>query len=77
MLVRPRPHQWRLIHYHWVCWSYAGLSAAAITEFLVRNAGLPGWLSAGVGTPPVILIGWLLIRRFAPPPRPAPVGGRS
>jgi uncharacterized membrane protein len=70
MLVRPRPHQWRRIHYQWVSWSYVGLCAAAVTELLLRVFGLPGWLSAGVGTPPVVLSGWLLIKRFAPPLRP-------
>ena len=73
MLAHPRPHQWLRIHYHWVAWSYVGLSAAAVTEFLVRVLFLPGWFSAGVGTPPVMLLGWLVIRRFAPSPRrPAP-----
>ena len=71
MLVRPRPYQWRRIHYQWVAWSYVGLCAAAVTEALLRVVGLPGWMSAAVGTPPVVLIGGLLIRRFAPPLRPA------
>jgi hypothetical protein len=70
MLVRPRPYQWRRIHYQWVAWSYVGLCAAAVTEALLRIVGLPGWVSAAVGTPPVVLIGGLLIRRFAPPLRP-------
>jgi hypothetical protein len=70
MLQNPRPYQWRRIHYQWVAWSYAGLCAAAATEFLLRVILLPGWLSALVGTPPVILMAAWLIRRFAPAPRP-------
>lgn len=70
MLVTPRPYQWRRIHYQWVAWSYAGLCAAALTEFLVRVVLLPGWLGAAFGTPPPILLGGLLIRHFAPPLRP-------
>jgi hypothetical protein len=70
MLQTPRPYQWRRIHYHWVAWSYAGLCAAAATEFLVRVTLLPGWLGALVGTTPVMLLAAWLIRRFAPPPRP-------
>lgn len=66
MLANPRPHQWRSIHYNWVAWSYAGLSAAAVTEFLLRVVMLPGWTSAALGTPPVILLAWPLIRRYAP-----------
>ncbi|MBI3789461.1 MAG: hypothetical protein HY275_01100, partial [Gemmatimonadetes bacterium] len=70
MLVRPRPYQWRRIHYMWVSWSYAGLGAAAVTETLLRVVGLPGWMSAAIGTPPVVLLGWWLIERHAPAARP-------
>ncbi len=66
MLARSRPYQWRSIHYQWAVWSYAGLCAATVTEFLLRVIGLSGWVSAALGTPPVILLGGLLIRRFAP-----------
>lgn len=72
MLASPRPWQWRRQHYMWTAWSYAGLTAAAVTEFLVRVAHVPGWLSAPLGTPPVILLASLLINRYAPPLRPAP-----
>ncbi len=70
MLQSPRPYQWRRIHYQWVAWSYAGLCAAAATEFLLRVVHLAGWVSAIVGTPPVILLAAWLIHRFAPPLRP-------
>jgi uncharacterized membrane protein len=42
MLARPRPQQWRLKHYIWISWSYVGLWAAALTEFIVRTQPLPG-----------------------------------
>jgi hypothetical protein len=76
-LTRPRPYQWLSIHYQWIAWSYAGLCAAAVTEFLLRVIGLSGWVSAALGTPPVILLGGVLIRRFAPRPRtPAAASAR-
>lgn len=69
MLQKPRPYQWRRMHYMWIAWAYTGLCAAATTEFLLRVLHFPGWTSAAVGTPPVILLGWWLIRRSAPPLR--------
>jgi uncharacterized membrane protein len=42
MLARPRPLQWRLKHYMWISWSYVGLWAAALTEFIVRTQPIPG-----------------------------------
>lgn len=77
MLIHPRPYQWRSMHYQWVAWSYAGLCAAASTEFLLRVIHLPGWFSAILGTPPAILGGWVLIRKYAParrPPMASPTG---
>ena len=76
MLTRPRPYQWKRIHYQWTAWSYVGLWAAAVTEFLLRVVLLPGWLSAAIGTPPVVALGGWLIYRFAPPRRPAPTPSR-
>ncbi|HWA40177.1 MAG TPA: DUF2306 domain-containing protein [Gemmatimonadales bacterium] len=76
MLVTPRPFQWRRIHYMWIAWSYAGLSAAAATEFLVRVVRMEGWLGSVVGTVPVIGIGAFLIGHFAPALRTAE-GGKT
>jgi uncharacterized membrane protein len=70
--AKPTPWQWRSMHYQWIAWSYAGLSAAAMTEFLLRVVLLPAWMSTLFGTLPPIAIGGLLIRRFAPPRRPPP-----
>jgi hypothetical protein len=42
-----------------------------VTEFLLRVVHVPGLWSAPLGTPPVILIAWFLIKRYAPAPRAA------
>lgn len=70
MLVNPRPHQWRRMHYMWVSGSYAGLFAAATTEFLVRVMLVPGWMGAVIGTPPTMIVASILIPRLAPALRP-------
>ncbi len=72
MLIKPRPWQWRRMHYMWIAWSYVGLWAAAVVEFLTRVVLLPGWFAAAVGSPLVVLAGWPLINRFAPPRRAEP-----
>lgn len=69
MLTRPKPWQWLRIHYMWMTWSYVGLWAATVVEFLTRVVAMPGWLAATIGTPTVILFGWPLVNRFAPPRR--------
>ncbi len=76
MLVSPRPFEWRRMHYMWTTWSYAGLMSAGTTEFLVRVVHLDGWLGAAVGSPPAIILGAILIPRFAPPRRVAPEPGQ-
>jgi uncharacterized membrane protein len=70
MLVNPRPYQWKRIHYMWVAWSYAGLSAAAVTEGLLRVAHTSWQVATFAGSIPVIAIGALLITRFRPALRP-------
>lgn len=71
MLVNPRPYQWKRIHYMWIAWSYAGLSAAAVTEGLLRIGHVSWQLATLGGSFPVIAIAALLIARFRPPLRPA------
>src|SRR3954462_7470251 len=41
VLRSPRPANWKLRHYYWISWSYAGLVAAAATELVVRTIRLP------------------------------------
>jgi hypothetical protein len=68
MLAPPRPAQWRTTHYYWVAWSYAGLSAAGMTEFLARGLLLPGWTTAAAGSAVILLPAALIISRHAPEP---------
>ena len=76
MLAEPRPAQWKLKHYMWICWSYVGLLAAALTEFIVRTQPIPGRGASIVvtiaATTFVCAVGaWLIGRN-----RPAPVAPR-
>jgi uncharacterized membrane protein len=75
MLARPRPLQWKLKHYLWICWSYVGLWAAALTEFIIRPQPLPGrgatLVATIVATSIVCGMGAWLIRRHRPAPAPA------
>ena len=74
MLVRPRPPQWKLTHYMWICWSYVGLLAAALTEFIIRTQPLPGRgatiLATMLATSAVCGVGAWLIARHRPAPAP-------
>jgi uncharacterized membrane protein len=74
MLARPRPLQWKLKHYMWICWSYVGLLSAALTEFIIRTQPLPGRgatvLATIVATTAVCGAGAWLITRFRPKPAP-------
>ena len=71
MLTKPRPPQWKRTHYMWICWSYVGLLAAALTEFIIRTQPLPGRGATIIATilasSFVCTVGAVLIRR----PRPA------
>jgi len=72
MLARPRPLQWKLKHYMWICWSYVGLLAAALTEFTVRTQPIPGRAASIVvtiaATTFVCAVGAWLIGRHRPAP---------
>jgi uncharacterized membrane protein len=72
MLAKPRPVQWRLTHYMWVSWSYVGLLAAALTEFLIRTRPFgvgAAPIAATVGASLVVgVVGAVLIQRFRPNP---------
>ena len=74
MLARPRPLQWRLKHYMWICWSYVGLLSAALTEFIIRTQPLPGRgatiIATIVATSFVCGLGAWLISRYRPKPFP-------
>lgn len=72
MLARPRPLQWKLRHYMWMCWSYVGLLSAALTEFIIRTQPLPGRgatiLATILATGFVCGLGAYLIQRNRPMP---------
>ena len=74
MWTRPRPLQWKLKHYMWICWSYVGLLAAALTEFIIRTQPLPGRgatiLATILATSLVCGMGAWLIARHRPKPVP-------
>ena len=76
MLARPRPLQWKLRHYMWMCWSYVGLLSAALTEFIIRTQPLPGRgatiIATILATSFVCGVGAFLIGRN----RPTPVAAR-
>ena len=80
MLRTPRPPNWKLRHYHFIAWSYVGLTAAATTELIVHTVPLAGraqsWSVAAVISVLVSAIGYVLIERHRPPPdaRAAPDG---
>jgi uncharacterized membrane protein len=75
MLARPRPLQWKLRHYMWMCWSYVGLLSAALTEFIIRTQPLPGrgaTIAATIlATSFVCGLGAFLIQRNRPASAPA------
>lgn len=72
MLAKPRPVEWRLIHYMWVSWSYVGLLAAALTEFIIRTQPLGSRGASIVATvlasTLVGILGAVMIQRFRPHP---------
>jgi uncharacterized membrane protein len=71
MLRTPRPPNWKLRHYYFMAWSYVGLTAAAVTELIVRtvppSSHAPGWGVSAVVTVLVTAIGYILIERHRPP----------
>jgi uncharacterized membrane protein len=70
VLRSPRPSNWKLHHYYWVSWSYAGLLAAAATEFVVRTIHLPtreqAWMVTAATSIVVSAIAWVIINRNRP-----------
>ena len=70
MLAKPRPTQWRLKHYMFICWSYVGLLAAALTELVIRTQPLgqggPTIIATVVASMLVVCVGAVLIQRNKP-----------
>ena len=72
MLSRPRPRQWRIKHYLWMCWSYVGLLAAALTELIIRTQPLDSKgatiIVTMVASTSVAVMGAVLIQQNRPAP---------
>ncbi len=70
MLARPRPRQWRVMHYMFISWSYVGLLAAALTELVIRTQPLgpggPTIFATMVASTLVATVGAVLIQRHKP-----------
>ena len=70
VLRSPRPANWKLQHYYWMSWSYAGLLAAAATELMVRTIHLPtrgqAWMATAATSMVVSAIAWVIINRNRP-----------
>lgn len=70
VLRSPRPANWKLQHYYWISWSYAGLLAAAATEFVVRTIHLPtreqAWMATAATSMGVSAVAWFIINRNRP-----------
>lgn len=70
MLRSPRPVNWKLQHYYWISWSYAGLLAAAATELVVRTVHLPtreqAWMATAATSIVISTVGWIVIKRNRP-----------
>jgi len=70
VLRSPRPANWKLQHYYWISWSYAGLLAAAATELVVRTVHLPtreqAWMATAATSMVVSAIAWVIINRNRP-----------
>jgi uncharacterized membrane protein len=78
VLRDPRPVDWKVRHYRWICGSYVGLVAAAVTELAVRMMPLSsrgqGWIVSAAAALVVTAIGVVAIRRYRylAAPNPAP-----
>jgi uncharacterized membrane protein len=72
MLMNPRPYQWKINHYMWIGWSYVGLCAAGVTEFLLRVPKVNWVTSTLVGSFGVMIIGGIVVTKLRPALRPAP-----
>ena len=70
VLRSPRPANWKLQHYYWISWSYAGLLTAAATEIVVRTIHLPtreqAWMATAATSIVVSAMAFIIINRNRP-----------
>jgi uncharacterized membrane protein len=68
VLRNPRPVDWKIQHYRWICGSYVGLIAAAVTGQAVRMLAFSTrgqvWTASAVAAAVVTAIGVVLIGRY-------------
>jgi uncharacterized membrane protein len=76
VLRSPRPSNWKVQHYYFMCWAYVGLLAAAATELVVRTSHLAtreqAWTVTAATSVAVTVIGYVLIHRYRPVARSQP-----
>ena len=70
VLRSPRPSNWKVQHYYFMCWAYVGLLAAAATELVVRTGHLAtreqAWAVTAATSVVVTVTGYVLINRYRP-----------
>jgi uncharacterized membrane protein len=73
VLRSPRPSNWKLQHYIWMCWAYVGLLSGGATQLVVRTSHLATrqqvWMVTAAATVVVTVIGSILINRYRPASR--------
>jgi len=67
-----RPADWRRRHAYWMCGSYVGLLAAAVSEISTRYLDTPFGSTVAIASLVVIAAGLALMWRFVPPLLGAP-----
>lgn len=65
--VLRRPVSWWLeLHGYFMSWSYVGLVAAGIAQLVTMSSGLPAWLTVGLSSVLVVVIGGVFIHTRVP-----------
>jgi hypothetical protein len=81
VLRSPRPPNWKLQHYYWMCWAYVGLLSGGATQLVVRTSDLATreqvWMMTAAATVVVTVIGFVLISRYRPVARSHPAPGNA
>lgn len=58
---------WRQAHAYWMCWSYAGLLAAAVSETATRYLEFDfGWTVAAATAAVLVVSAWVIQRKLPP-----------
>lgn len=65
--VLRRPVSWWLdLHGYFMSWSYVGLVAAGFAQLVTMSSGLPSWLTVGLPSVSIVIIGGALIHTRVP-----------